>query len=90
MILEPPSADGSSNQLIAVTVRLVASHFKVGEETFYRFVKSNVVSSQFISFKVVFKVSRDEAMPIDQCLFCRMQRVRMGERPPLRTAPHLQ
>ena len=27
-----------------------------------------MVSGKFISFKVIFKISRDEAMPVDQCL----------------------
>jgi hypothetical protein len=38
------------------------------EETFYGFIKSNVVSGKLVSFKVIFKISRDEAMPVDQCL----------------------
>jgi hypothetical protein len=63
---QPPPADGSSQQLIAVVIGLVAPYFKVGEETLNRFHKSNAVSGKLVSLKVVFKVTRFEAMPVYQ------------------------
>jgi len=45
-----------------------------------------VVSSQFISFEVVFKVSRDEAMPIDQYLLTSFSLERVSRRAAQRLA----
>jgi len=68
--LEPPPANGSPKQLITITVRFVPPYLKVREEALHCFVKHNVVSSQFVSFKVVLKVCGYEAMPVDHYLFC--------------------
>jgi len=52
---EPPPAESSPQQLIAVLVGFIARHFEIREETFYGFVKCDVVGRQFIPFKVILK-----------------------------------
>jgi len=73
--LESAFTDSSSNQLIAVTVRLVPTHLKVGEETFHGLLKCDVMCGEFVPLKVVFEVGRCETMPIDHCVLLRVSRL---------------
>jgi hypothetical protein len=62
--LESTSSDGPADELIAISVGLVAMYFEVGEETFYSFLESNVMRGKLVAFKVILEVGWLKTMPV--------------------------
>lgn len=53
--LERSSADGVSQQLVAITVRLVAPYLEVSEEALYRFTERYMMGGQLVALEVISK-----------------------------------
>jgi hypothetical protein len=58
--LQPASANSLADQLIPITVGLVASNLKVGEETLDGFLEYDAVNPQLVVFKVIFEIGGSE------------------------------
>jgi hypothetical protein len=63
--LQLSSTQCPAEQLITITILLIASNLIVGKETFNRFVKGHSVSDEFVPLEIVLDVRRTETMPID-------------------------
>jgi hypothetical protein len=62
--LEPPSTKGSPQQLVAITVGLVAPNLEIHEEALDGLLESDVMGGQLIAFKVILEVNGPETLPI--------------------------
>ena len=64
MIVKLPSAKSSTQQLVAITVGLVAPNLEIHEKALDGFLESNTMGGQFVALEVILKVNRGETLPI--------------------------